>query len=166
MKLDLVPLARRINEREDVIQAGKQSAITSASAVVAEVLLQGQDMLRVKNSLAHGKWLPWLAKHCPKISERMAQHYMRLASNPNKVAQLEKANSLRQALGLLEDSKDGKTKGEPKQWPPYMEAIGKLSKLVAYVNKFPATHWPEEGLTKFRSELEPVAAMLWPDKFS
>jgi len=36
----------------------------------------GTMLIEAKEQLAHGKWLKWLKKNCPEISERTAQHYM------------------------------------------------------------------------------------------
>ena len=68
----------------------------------------GKLLIRAKNSLPHGQWLPWLEEHCPDISERLAQRYMRVArdmpridtTNPTRVSDL----SLHQALELLRAS--------------------------------------------------------------
>jgi len=77
---------------------------------------------------------------------------------------LAEATSLREAMVLCEMEGE-RERAEPKQWPPYLEAVGRLSKLVGYVDRFPVDTWPAEGLDKFRAELEPIATKLWPDKF-
>jgi hypothetical protein len=38
----------------------------------------GQALISAKAMLKHGEWLPWLAKHCPDVSPRTAQAYMRI----------------------------------------------------------------------------------------
>lgn len=160
---DLSSMARRINAREETIGQLKRRALNSAAETIGEVLLQGQDLLAVKRSMPHGQWLSWLSVHCPIIKERMAQRYMQLAANPSRVSDLMETGSLRQALLLLEENPE--KKGQTKQWPPYLEAIGRLSKLAGYMKRFPVEQWPDEGLEKFREDLEPIAARLWPDKF-
>lgn len=163
---DLVTIGRRIRDREETIRALKKQTLNKAAETISEVLLQGADLLKVKRALEHGQWLPWLAAHCPEISARTAQDYMKLAGDPRVAADLIQAGSIRQALALLERGEDdSKSKGEPRQWPPYLEAIGRLSKLVGYVDRFPIDKWPEEGLGKFRQDLEPIAKRLWPEKF-
>lgn len=162
---ELRTLARRINAREEAIEGLKKRALDSAADTIKEALLQGQDLVKLKHTLPHGQWLTWLSLHCPKIGERTAQVYMRLASNPQRAADFISAGSIRQALALLEEPA-GKTETQTKQWPPYLEAIGRLSKLVGYVERFPVDQWPEEGLEKFRGDLEPIAKRLWPEKFA
>lgn len=163
---DLVTIGRRIRDREETIRSLKKQTLNKAAETISEVLLQGADLLKVKRSLEHGQWLLWLASHCPDISARTAQDYMKLASDPRVAADLIQAGSIRQALALLERGEENTDKkGEPRQWPPYLEAIGRLSKLVGYVDRFPIDKWPNEGLDKFRQDLEPIAARLWPEKF-
>lgn len=161
---DLAAVARRINDREETIGMLKKLALDKAGDALREVLLQGADLLKAKATLRHGQWLPWLAKNCPAVSDRTANAYMRLASNPQRAADFIAAGSIRQALALLEERADGEKK-ETRQWPPYMESIGRLSKLVGYVQRFPIEKWPREGIEKFREDLQPLAALLWPDKF-
>ncbi len=161
---ELIQLARRINDREDVIQAGTKRLLDDAVALIPEALLQGQDLLAAKAQMPHGQWLPWLLTHCKKVGERQAQRYMLLAANPTRVSEFLKAGSLRQALALLEDKPEQEEK-EPRRWPPYLEAIGRLTKLVGYVDRFPLRGWPPEGLEKFREDLAPIVRQLWPDKF-
>jgi hypothetical protein len=39
----------------------------------------GERLVKVKDSLKHGEWLPWLKENCPELSERTAREYMRFA---------------------------------------------------------------------------------------
>lgn len=162
---DLVTIARRINDREETIGMLKKLTLDKAGDALREVFLQGGDLIKAKATLNHGEWLPWLAKNCPAISERTARRYMLLASNRTRVADFLAAGSIRQSLALLDEDPEGGDKKDPKQWPPYMESIGRLSKLLGYVERFPVHQWPNEGLEKFREDLQPLAATLWPEKF-
>lgn len=162
---DLVTIARRINDREETIGMLKKLTLDKAADALREVLLQGGDLIKAKASLRHGHWLPWLLKNCPAVGERQARTYMRLAADPQKAADFIAAGSIRQALALLEDQKDEEEKKQTRQWPPYMESIGRLSKLVGYIERFPVQSWPREGLEKFREDLKPLAQTLWPEKF-
>ena len=163
---DLVAIARRINDRESTIGMLKKQTLDKAADALREVLLQGSDLLRVKAQLKHGQWTPWMASHCCGISERTAQDYMRLASNPQRAADFIAAGSIRQALALLERNDCSGDKKQTKQWPPYLEATGRLSKLIGYVERFPLEQWPSEGLEKFKEDLQPIVSKLWPDKFN
>lgn len=163
---DLVTIARRINDREEAIGILKKQTLDKAAEALREVLLQGSDLLKVKATLRHGQWLNWLTSHCPLVSARTAQDYMRLAANPQRAADFIAAGSIRQALALLERAEPGEGEDKnPKRWPPYIESIGRLSKLLGYVERFPIQQWPSEGIEKFRQDLQPLAARLWPDKF-
>lgn len=166
MPTDLVTIARRINDRETTIEMLKKQTLDKAGDALREVLLQGGDLLRVKSQLKHGQWAPWLAKNCGSISERTAQDYMRLAANPQRAADFIAAGSIRQALALLERNDADGDKKQTKQWPPYLEATGRLSKLIGYMQRFPLEQWPSEGLEKFKEDLQPIATKLWPEKFN
>lgn len=52
-----------------------------AQSGVLRVLRFGWAALRIKESLAHGEWIPWLKKHCPEITERSVQNYMKLTKH-------------------------------------------------------------------------------------
>jgi hypothetical protein len=60
-------------------------------------------LIKAKDQLGHGEWLPWLGDHC-QVPERTAQLYMRLARH---APELERKSatvadlSLREAAGLL-----------------------------------------------------------------
>lgn len=161
----LTALARRIKSREETIEALRARTLQGVYQSLAEVVLQGEDLIKVKALCPHGNWLPWLRVNCPKLSERRAQRYMALARKAPRAADLSEADSLRSALALCDMEGDSSGPQQPKRWPPFMEAIGRLSKLVGFVNRFPITQWPSDGLDKFRDELKPVASLLWPERF-
>jgi hypothetical protein len=71
----------------------------------------GRLLAQAKDRLPHGEWLPWLAEHCPDVSPRLAQKYMRVArelprldadnpANTPRVADM----SFRQALDTIADA--------------------------------------------------------------
>ncbi len=161
---ELITLARRINQREEAIELLKKKAIEGASEAVTEALLQGQDLIAAKARCAHGTWEAWIKVNCPKLSYRTAARYMALAAKLPRVAELQAAGTLRAALALCELEGE-QTKAESKQWPPYLEAIGRLSKVIGYVERHPIEQWPSEGRDKLREDLKPIVAALWPDKF-
>jgi hypothetical protein len=69
---DLADLASRIKAEHEAIGAAFKGAL--GHAFIAGALLK-----EAKAKLDHGKWLPWLEKHCPDIAPRTAQLYMKLA---------------------------------------------------------------------------------------
>jgi hypothetical protein len=93
----LVDLAARIRaEHQATSDALKKGAEHAMAA--------GDLLIEAKSKVPHGRWLPWLEKHC-SMSERTAQLYMRTAKNRvlietqirNGVADL----SLNEAAALL-----------------------------------------------------------------
>ncbi len=66
----------------------------------------GDRLLKVKESLGHGQWLPWLQKNFDG-APRTAQAYMRIANNWNELQQKRSSAShlsIRGALGELSSS--------------------------------------------------------------
>lgn len=41
----------------------------------------GEALIDAKAQVGHTRWLRWLKKHCPAISDRQAQKYMRFAKS-------------------------------------------------------------------------------------
>ena len=100
----LSSLAASINAEHDAAEHAARSAVDHARRA-------GALLIDAKAQLPHGSWLPWLAEHCPTISERTAQVYMQLAkANPQRVAGL----SVREALAVLSEPKEMPT-GAPGQ---------------------------------------------------
>ncbi len=167
----LTKLAREINDREEVIGITQGQACHKTSEWLCEVALQGQTLLRVKELLKHGDFMPWITSHCPLISTRTARHYMRIASKWQRVAKIEGVKSLRAALALCceqEEAGDPEATGvvnSPKSWPPFLEGIGRFGKFADYLERNPVTSWPLEGKEKLREKMLPIAATLWPEKF-
>jgi hypothetical protein len=57
-----------------------RSALMHQKRAVQEAVEVGRRLVKVKASrkITHGKWLAWLRKHCPEISEDTAERLMRL----------------------------------------------------------------------------------------
>lgn len=68
----LATLAAQINAEHDAAENHARKAIEHARAA-------GEKLLLAKAGVAHGQWLPWLAANCPRLAERTAQAYMKLA---------------------------------------------------------------------------------------
>lgn len=94
----LAQLAKRINaEHRECGRAMKRGLLHALRA--------GELLIEAKDTVKHGQWLTWLADHCPKVNERLAQKYMQVArdfplleaANAARVADL----SFREALRLL-----------------------------------------------------------------
>ena len=73
-------LAERIN-------TGHQAYLATARKALEHALDAGATLHEVKTGLPHGEWLPWLKANCPRISERSAQRYIRLAKNRDRLSE-------------------------------------------------------------------------------
>jgi hypothetical protein len=65
-------------------------------------VLVGEKLIEAKSLVIHGQWLPWLRENFAD-SERTAQLYMRLARNPQEIADLP---TVREAIAVLTRPKD------------------------------------------------------------
>jgi hypothetical protein len=100
--LSTTTLAQQINAEHEAVCRAAYSALEHAKR-------GGELLCDVKASLPHGRWLPWLAEHCPTIPERTAQAYMRIARYwPTLEAKTQRVADLpiRQALALLAEPED------------------------------------------------------------
>lgn len=70
----LATLAVEINAEHEAAENHARKAIEHARAA-------GDKLLLAKAGVAHGQWLPWLSANCPRLAERTAQAYMKLARN-------------------------------------------------------------------------------------
>lgn len=107
--------AARINEAH---RAAKEHA-----ARAIERAIEAGDLLNaVKAQLPHGRWLPWLEQHCPDISARTAQQYMRVARELPAEKRSAAHLSVREALRQLEAPSDHKAEpGESDRIARHME---------------------------------------------
>lgn len=166
---ELHALAKKINEREETIQALRGKIFETGSEAGTEIILQGQDLIKAKDTIAHGLWIDWLKAHCPRVSERTAQHYMAIARNPQRVALLKAGIPSRDLFGALEingGDDDQQSGGKPKVYLPYMQTLYLFTRAVKYIGTHPLKECPEETRDELRKELEPIAAELWPDRFA
>lgn len=99
--LTLVDIAAEINHEH-------QHALDAAHSAVRRARRAGELLLEAKERCEHGEWLPWLKANCPRVSERTAQAYMRVArkclGDEGKAEQLELL-TLGEALEQLVDQK-------------------------------------------------------------
>lgn len=91
---DLVALATQIN-------AAHEEAQTYASKAVERALVAGDLLLKAKAQCQHGQWLPWLRAHCPAISTRTIQNYMRVARELPAEKRTDAYLSLNEVLRLV-----------------------------------------------------------------
>lgn len=164
--LTLHRLAKQINSREETISQLRELTVKNCNAAIAEAIQQGKDLLEVKSSIEHGRWLDWLRIHCPGTKPRMAQRYILIATRAASMPQLNEAGSLRAALTLCDDDSGESAHSETRSLPAYLEGISRASKFLGYLTQHPINNWPAEGLDKLRQDMQPLAAQLWPERFA
>jgi hypothetical protein len=96
-----------------------QLATDAACNALEHAMRCGELLSQAKAELGHGNFLPWLKANFAG-SERTAQSYMRLASNPQRVADLG-CDSIRDAVEALTDRRSALEKAA--------EALEKLAAL-------------------------------------
>lgn len=113
---DLATLATQINAAHEEAQA-------YASKAVERALVAGDLLNSVKATLKHGEFIPWCKAHCPAISERQLQRYMKVARELPIEKRHESYLSLNEALRLVSSEPDGSTviDVKPQPTPPWWE---------------------------------------------
>jgi hypothetical protein len=159
-RLEQLPeLAVEINDREKTLEALRRQAADASSDWICEVALQGQALIRVRQTVSHGQFGDWIKTNCP-FSYRSAARYMTIARQMPRVAD---ASSLRHALLLLTQDQTGKGDGGRSEVLPYLAGLGRISKLCTYISTHPLHDWPDEGKAKARADLLPIAQDLYPE---
>jgi hypothetical protein len=64
------------------INSAYAQGCAGAEAAVAHIVRCGALLIAQKGRMKHGEFMPWVEKHC-KFSHDSANHYMRVAANPN-----------------------------------------------------------------------------------
>lgn len=165
---ELHALAHSINQRQDAIELLKNRVYDTGAQAGVEIVLQGQELIRMKGLLPSGQWIDWLKGHCPKISERTAQHWMAIARNPQRVALLKSGVPSRELFGAMVDplGSEGDSSGPAKSCPDYIQTLYLCSRWTKYISTHPIETCPEEAKAELRKELQPVAEKLWPERFA
>ena len=162
---DLRAIVSRIRRRQPVIDQLQYKLHAVATEYLAEIVLQGHDLLAAKARVKFGDWMTYVECNIPELSHRTATDYMRIAAHWQHAAKLAEAGSQRQALLLcagLEQIEANSTNVTKKVWVPYIEGLGRANKLTGYLKKYPIAQWPEEGREQLRQDLKPLATSLWP----
>jgi phage N-6-adenine-methyltransferase len=113
-------------ELAEVANREHSLARQSGEAMFEHAFRAGEALNAAKAQIPHGDWLSWLAANF-RASERLAQMYMRVASNPQRVSDLEEP-SLRKALTAVAGDDEmahvGQNSGESEWFTPaaYIEA--------------------------------------------
>ena len=122
-----------------VIRGEFQASRMAAISAVEHARACGDALAKAKGQVVHGEWLPWLAAHCPDISESTAQRYMKVANRFREdpvFAATAASLPLRDVVGLLADSRaQTKTARVPDLSERVQEAIAALDGTALKPNK-------------------------------
>lgn len=86
----------------DILEA-HHAFIATATSALEHAKQAGELLIEAKNQLPHGEWLPWLEAHCPNLSPRRAQGYMRIAREWPRLLEVA-ANTKRDSLLPIRDA--------------------------------------------------------------
>jgi hypothetical protein len=71
-------LEQQLEQLADRICVEHKEAMQSPRTSLRHAIRAGEWLIKAKDLLPRGQWLPWLEANCPGISDRTAQVYMRL----------------------------------------------------------------------------------------
>ena len=108
--VEVIPPKDPLAQLAERIKSLHGAVIDNGRNVVRKGMDAGAALIEAKNLVGHGQWLPWLRDNCG-VSERRAQHYMKLAANRTKIEAAMKNEpgadfSLKWALGQLKETDD------------------------------------------------------------
>lgn len=109
-ELELGSLAEKAN-------AEHRACESAAATAVEHAMNAGEHLARVKASLAHGEFLPWLSANF-EGSRRTASTYIRLADNREALNEKRASHSIRGALAELSAPKEEPTRADGLQGMP------------------------------------------------
>jgi hypothetical protein len=98
---------RVLSELASEINRAHSAATRDALSAVEHARRAGKLLNKARLEVRHGGWGHWLRAHCPELSERSAQRYMRLADLPAEKATRVSGLSLRAALAAIATPKGG-----------------------------------------------------------
>lgn len=89
----------------DAIRANQAHnfACEAGTRTIKALITCGEILFLKKQSLAHGRWLPWVRQHLD-FSEKTAQNYLRVYQHRDEILQAQ-AQSLLGALTIISDTK-------------------------------------------------------------
>ncbi len=158
MLSERIELIRRVNSREEGINSQADELIRHANALVAEMMLQGHDLLRIRG-LDEKSWTSLFHDGAIKFTARRALTYISCARRNE--------NSLRQALLLFDPATTVQLEegADQTKWSDDVAGIGRVTKLVGWLTDHAWDKWPQVSKTRLRDELLPMAKHLWPERF-
>lgn len=113
----LEAVAAQINQAHSEAQA-------YAAKAVERALVAGDLLIEAKSRVKHGEFIPWCKQHCPAISQRTIQDYMRVARElPIEKRSAAYLPSVREALRVVagEEREPPALEHQPEIIPPLWE---------------------------------------------
>lgn len=145
---ELAPIAARLREREEQINALKRDMIGNLSELIGLAGEQGKDLIIAKTKLS-GKmsFSDFLSCHTPTISEVQASKYERITT--------EQITDVRQAIfAFIPVSEQDKPKRlPPAPWEPVFGLLGRLSRVDVQ-------EWPQDQVGLARKSMADVVERL------
>jgi hypothetical protein len=157
---ELNPIAATLRDREEQISGIKRDVLTRMGEGLGLMAEQGRDITLAKTKLGKAfRWGEWLRIHVPNLPEGLAGKYERIANE-------QLADPRQCVFAFLPPNESTGKADEPRLNPAAWEtALGYVGKLRRTLRDSPITQWPEEQRRLAASELEPLARVLWPERF-
>lgn len=155
---ELQTLAREMRDGQELINDRKRDLLANMGELIALAAEQGQRCLLAKTKLHKTlRWSDWLQSHVPNLPEQEAAKYERIST--------EQITDVRQGLFAFlppTEAKKIEERTPPSKWEA---AWGFVEKLKKAITAEPLDKWPKTQVELTKSQLEPVAKQLWPEKF-
>ena len=135
------PAQADLDSLADSINTAHADAQAHAAKAVERALVAGDLLNKVKAQLKHGEFLPWCKAHCPAISQRTIQNYMRVARELPAEIRTDAYLGLNEALRMVA--------GEA---TPTLELVGSPKKVPYWINFDPSKNaafcrmWPKDRI--------------------
>ena len=156
---ELNSLAADMRDRQEAICSAVRNVTKDMSDAIALAAEQGQDCLKAKIKLPKGvRWSEWLRAHVPNMDEAQAARYERVST--------EHIDDVRQCIFAFFPPTPQKQIVERIKPNPWEHAWGYVSKFKRTLIDAPINDWPAAQVEATRNELEPVAKVLWPERFT
>lgn len=111
------------------INLAHAEASAYAGKAIERALEAGDLLIQAKASIAHGEWQSWLRQHCPSISPRTVQNYMRIARELPAEKRTDAHLTVNGALKMLE-------KPAPKGSEPEFDGLPKLGERAVLYDEW------------------------------
>ena len=113
------------------INTAHAEAQAYAGKAIERALEAGDLLLLAKGQVDHGQWQSWLKQHCPAISVRTAQNYMKVAKELPVEKRSDAHLTVREALRLVGGEGDAPT---TKANEPQIDFLPKLGEMALFVD--------------------------------